>query len=134
MTNNKTVKLIFACFMLLSSFKLMAGGSAPECDFERGEKVFAKCSACHVLKNIDGHMDMAGPNLYKVVGRTIGSIDGYTFSRTLRKSESVWSEENLHKFLINPQKFLPRTKMAFSGLKVEEDRNAIICHLVNYSK
>lgn len=134
MTNSKAVKLIFMSSMLLGSFKLMAGGSAPECDFERGEKVFAKCSACHALDKGGDHMGMAGPNLYQVIGRTIGSIDGYTFSRTLRKSELIWSEENLHKFLINPQKFLPRTKMAFSGLKVEEDRNAIICHLVNYSK
>ena len=44
-------------------------------DLAHGEKVFKKCSACHMIA-ADGK-NMIGPNLWNVIGRTAGSVSDY---------------------------------------------------------
>lgn len=40
-----------------------------------------------------------------------------------------WDEDNLFKYLLNPAKFIPGTKMVFAGFKKKEDRYDIIAYL-----
>jgi cytochrome c len=35
----------------------------------------------------------------------------------------------LHRYLENPKKYIPNTKMVFAGFKKESDRNAVIAYL-----
>ena len=42
-------------------------------DASRGERVFAKCKACHKVDGTDG----TGPHLNGVVGRAVGGVGGY---------------------------------------------------------
>ena len=42
-------------------------------NIEHGEKVFKKCSACHVINK--GGENKIGPALYGVLGRKVGSIE-----------------------------------------------------------
>ena len=44
-------------------------------DLTHGEKVFKKCSACHMIAA--GGKNMIGPNLWNVIGRTAGSVSDY---------------------------------------------------------
>ena len=44
-------------------------------DVVHGEKVFKKCSACHMIAS--GGKNMIGPNLWGVIGRSAGSISDY---------------------------------------------------------
>ena len=44
-------------------------------DLAHGEKVFKKCSACHMIAA--GGKNMIGPNLWNVIGRTAGSVSDY---------------------------------------------------------
>lgn len=91
-----------------------------------GEKVWAKCRACHKLDGSDG----TGPHLNGVVGRAIAGVDGFGYSDTLAgMSDTTWSIENLNGFLEAPKDWAPGTKMAFVGLNKPEDRADLITYL-----
>lgn len=95
-------------------------------DLGKGEKVWGKCRACH--KTEDG-VNSTGPYLYGVVGRDVGSVDGFGYSGALVAVADVWTPENLNGFLENPKGYAPGTKMSFSGLKKEKDRANLIAWL-----
>ena len=100
--------------------------SAPalaDSDAALGEKVYKKCKACHAL---EAGKKKLGPSLYGLYGATAGEVDGFAYSPAMKKSEVVWDDETLDAFLANPRKFMSGSRMAFQGLKKEEDREAII--------
>jgi cytochrome c len=47
----------------------------------------------------------------------------------MRALAFVWSREKLDRYLIDPQAMVPTTYMAFTGLKRDTDRGAVICFL-----
>tara|TARA_B100000686_G_scaffold51118_1_gene54937 strand:- start:973 stop:1503 length:531 start_codon:yes stop_codon:yes gene_type:complete len=89
-----------------------------------GEKVFKKCTACHSIKK--GGKNKIGPALYNVLGRNMAALDDYKYSKALIAFGKSWTFEEMNAFLIKPQKYIKGTKMAFAGLKKEEDRAAVI--------
>ncbi|SMX45109.1 c-type cytochrome [Actibacterium lipolyticum] len=95
-------------------------------DAGKGEKVFAKCKACHKLE--DG-ANGTGPTLYGIVGRGVGAIGDFRYSGALSEAADVWTAENLNGFLASPKGFAPGTSMSFSGLKKVEDRANLIAFL-----
>lgn len=110
------------------------GGEEEEADFETlwasadagsGEKVFGKCRACH---NLDGS-NAVGPYLNGVVGRDVGSVDGFSYSGALSEAADVWTPENLYNFLENPSGWAPGTSMGYAGLKSQDDRVNLIAYL-----
>ncbi len=90
-----------------------------------GEKVWAKCRACHKLDGSDG----TGPHLNGVVDRAIGGVDGYGYSEALASLDGPWDHEALNGFLEDPKGWAPGTKMGFAGLKKAEDRANLIAYL-----
>lgn len=95
-------------------------------DAAAGEKVFAKCKACHKLDGVDG----TGPHLNGVVDRAKASIGGFAYSEVLvGMSADAWTPENLDGFLKNPKGYAPGTKMSFAGLPKVEDRANVIAYL-----
>lgn len=96
-----------------------------------GETVFKKCQACHAVG--EGARHKIGPHLNGVFGRTAGGADGFTkYSADMVKAGEdglVWNEETLAEFLAKPRDVIKRTKMAFAGLKKDEDVDAIIAYL-----
>lgn len=95
-------------------------------DIGKGEKVFAKCKACHKLE--DG-ANATGPSLYGIVGKDIASVDGYGYSGGLSALEGNWTIDQLNAFLTKPKTLVPDTKMSFSGLKKDSDRANLIAYL-----
>ncbi len=102
--------------------ELLAMGSV-----EHGEKVFKKCSACHMI--IAGGKNMIGPNLWGVIGRKIGGISDYKYSKALAAYGKEWSFDEMNGFLIKPSAHIKGTKMAFAGLKNEKDRASVILYM-----
>ena len=96
-------------------------------DIAHGEKVFKKCAACHSIAK--GGKNAIGPALYNVVGRKIGAIDDYKYSKALAAYDKNWTFEELNGFLIKPAKWIKGTKMAFAGLRKEKDRASVILYM-----
>ena len=96
-------------------------------DLKKGEKVFKKCAACHSI--IKGGKNNIGPALYNVVGRKVGAVDDYKYSKALSGYEKEWTFEELNGYLIKPAKWIKGTKMAFAGLRKEKDRASVILYL-----
>ena len=96
-------------------------------DIATGEKVFKKCSACHSI--VKGGKNNIGPALYNVVGRKVGAVSDYKYSKALSAYEKQWTFEELNGYLIKPAKWIKGTKMAFAGLRKEKDRASVILYL-----
>ena len=94
-------------------------------DVAKGETVFKKCAACHKL---DG-ANAVGPHLDGVVGRPVGSVEGFSYSDPMAAHGGDWTPEELFAFLDDPKKAVPGTKMNFAGLPKEEDRANVIAYL-----
>ena len=96
-------------------------------DVTSGEKIFKKCAACHSI--VKGGKNNIGPALYNVVGRQVGSISDYKYSKALLEYSKEWTFEELNGYLIKPAKWIKGTKMAFAGLRKEKDRASVIKYL-----
>ena len=96
-------------------------------DIATGEKVFKKCAACHSI--VKGAKNNIGPALYNVVGRQIGVVSDYKYSKALSGYGKKWTFEELNGYLIKPAKWIKGTKMAFAGLRKEKDRASVILYL-----
>ena len=96
-------------------------------DLAVGEKVFKKCAACHSI--IKGGKNNIGPALQNVVGRQVGIINDYKYSKALSGYGKEWTFEELNGYLIKPAKWIKGTKMAFAGLRKEKDRASVILYL-----
>lgn len=85
------------------------------------------CRTCHAIDPGDNRL---GPTLHGVVGRKAGSVEGYRYSPGFKTTDLVWTEENLDKFIENPNAVFPGSNMAtFAGLSDAEDRKAIIDYM-----
>ena len=96
-------------------------------DVASGEKIFKKCAACHSI-NKDGK-NKIGPALYNVVGRAVGGVDDYKYSKALASYGKEWTFEELNGFLTKPSSYLKGTKMSYAGLRKEKDRASVIKYL-----
>ena len=96
-------------------------------DIASGEKIFKKCAACHSINK--GGKNKIGPALYNVVGRIVGGVDDYKYSKTLASYGKEWTFEELNGFLTKPSSYLKGTKMSYAGLRKEKDRASVIKYL-----
>lgn len=97
-----------------------------EIDIAAGEATFRVCRACHQVT--DG-VNTVGPHLYNVVGREIGSVEGYAYSEAMAAMDGVWDRATLDEYLTSPRDFVPGTKMIFPGVPDAQDRANLIGYL-----
>ena len=90
---------------------------------------FGICGACHKVDK--GAPNTIGPNLYGIGGMKSGEVPGFAFSPAMKKGAIVWNKANLVKFIMEPQKTVPGTRMPFAGLKNEESANAIADYILS---
>ena len=89
------------------------------------DKIFNKCKACHGFEK-----NKLGPHLKGIVGRDIGSVEGYKYSKAMLEMQGIeWTEDNLRIWLTKPKKFIPKTKMIFAGIKKEKELDELIEYL-----
>ena len=113
---------------------LAAAGVAsaqPAGDPAKGEQVFKRCQACHVVNQPTNRV---GPHLVGLIGRHSGSVEGFKYSDANKNSNVTWDEATLDKYLADPKAFMPGNKMAFPGLKKPEERADVIAYLKTAAK
>jgi cytochrome c len=105
--------------LLASAPALAADGNA-----ERGEEIYTRCLACHTLAH-----DRVGPRHCGLFGRKAGSVPKYAYSAAMKKYGAIWDEQTLDRFLENPLKTVPGTKMGYAGIKDAQERADLIAYL-----
>ena len=120
---------VFAVAACLSVAMLMANTASAQ-DAAEGERLFKRlCTVCHIAEK-DSTKRGVGPNLWGIVGRKAGTIEGFRYSEANRNSGIVWSAETLDPYLESPRKEIPGTSMAFAGIRKPEERKAMIAYLL----
>lgn len=110
-----------------------AGAQAQEGDAAAGATVFNKCKACH---DAESDKNKVGPSLMGVVGRKAGTYEGFKYSKAMVEAGEkglVWDEANLASYLKDPKGFIKGNKMAFPGLKKDEEVANVIAYLKEHS-
>jgi cytochrome c len=115
--------------LLVSAFPTTAQDAAA------GGKLFSKCKACHMVG--EGAKNRIGPQLNGLFGRAAGAVDGFKYSPAMTKAGEgglVWDAETLKGFLADPKGTVKGTKMAFAGLKKDEDLANMVAYLQTFSE
>lgn len=103
-------------------------------DAAKGETVFKKCQICHEVG--PSAKVKVGPILNEVIGRQAGTLPGFAYSPAMKEAGEKgmkWTDENLAKYLENPRDFIPKNKMAFVGLKKEDERADVLAYIKKFS-
>lgn len=124
----KMIKLVALGISLAVS--LAATPALAEGDAAKGEKVFKKCKACHTIEQ--GGKNKIGPNLFDIVGKKSAAVEGYKYSKAMKKADLTWDDATLSEYLKKPKAFVKGTKMSFAGLKKESDRENLIAYLKTF--
>jgi cytochrome c len=111
---------------------LMSGAAFAAGDAAKGEVVAKACLACHSVKDAASKV---GPSLVGVVGRKIGSVEGFKYSEgegsimALAANGGVWDEAALDAYIKKPKEIVPKGKMAYAGLADDAKRADLIAYL-----
>lgn len=106
--------------------------AAAEGDPVAGAKAFKACQACHTASEAKNKV---GPTLLGVVGRGVATISDYNYSPAMTAfgAGKVWDEALLTEYLKAPKAVVKGTKMAYAGMKKDEDIVNLIAYLKNPS-
>jgi cytochrome c len=109
------------------AFAVLAGSALAAGDPAAGEKVFAKCKACHQVG--EGAKNAVAPELNGIDGRKAGSVEGYNYSEPMKSSGITWNEASFKEFIKNPKAKVAGTKMIFPGLASDKDQDDVWAYL-----
>ncbi len=124
------MKLSIAAGMALLALTTIASA---EGDVAKGEKVFKKCAACHAVG--PDAKNKVGPLMNGIVGRAVATVEGFKYSPAMTEfgAGKVWDEATLSGYLADPKGFIPKNKMAFVGLKKEDELKDVIAYIAQYN-
>lgn len=109
-------------------------------DAAAGEKVYRKCRACHA---IDKPQRKVGPHQVGIIGRPAAVVEKFKYSKAMMAAAEdnpntdeagdgiVWNAATLTEYLKAPKKYIKGTKMAFAGLKKEQDVKDVIAYMLD---
>jgi len=98
-------------------------------DVQAGDKyVHTVCTACHTFN--EGGKPLVGPNLYGIVGAPHDHESGFNYSDALQKFKGQpWTYDALNRWLFDPQKYAPGTRMTFAGIHGDQQRADVVAYL-----
>ena len=106
--------------LIVSSGALAAG------DVVKGKKLAKKCVACHTLN--EGGKNKLGPNLFNILNKPAGLVEGYKYSKAMKSSGVSWDQSTFLEFITKPKKVVKGTKMSFRGLKKAAQRADLLAY------
>src|SRR3954465_13960653 len=101
-------------------------------DVAAGKTSFNKCLACHAIG--EGAKNKVGPELNGLDGRHSGTAEGYSYSDANKNSGITWSEAQFKEYIKDPKAKIPGTKMAFAGIKSENEINNLWAYVSQFDK
>jgi cytochrome c len=113
--------------ILLLAVLLAPSPGAVAADAEAGKAEFNRCKICHAVEA--GKPSAVGPNLHGMFGRKAGVSDNYAYSEAMKNSGIVWDDDTLAKYLRAPRELVPGGKMAFPGIKDNEQLANLLAYL-----
>jgi len=117
-------------FMAGVALTAMTGAAFAAGDPAAGEKVFAKCKACHQVG--ETAKNAIAPELNGIDGRAAGASAGYNYSDAMKGSGITWGEASFKEFIKNPKAKVPGTKMVFQGLPSDKDQDDVWAYLTGF--
>jgi cytochrome c len=123
------MKLLQNIIFISSLLALPTTVAFAEGDAAKGANQFKKCAACHA---VDKPAKKIGPHLMAVIGRKVGSIEGFKYSADLVKmgeDGKLWDDVLFDQYIENPKKVAPKGTMSFGGIKKPEDRADLLAYL-----
>ena len=125
-----------AVLLIATSVMALSPGpaGAQEGDATAGATVFKKCATCHVAES---DTNKVGPSLNKLFGRKAGTHPNFAYSSSMKEAGEgglVWDEAALRDYLHNPKAKVKGTKMAFVGVKDDQEITDLIAYLKQYSQ
>ena len=87
------------------------GSSRDENAFRRLRVLAAGADRLRVLF-LQGGKNGQGPNLWGLIGRSSGSVDGFAYSAANKNSGITWSAKHLEVYLQDPKKVTPQPRSA----------------------
>ena len=117
-----------------------AGGNFADIgDPEAGKSAFSQCQACHVVvdeggNTLAGRTAKTGPNLYGMIGRQAGTVEGFRYSKSIvlaGEQGLIWDADTFVAYVQDPTNYLrevlgdskARGRMAFKVRKPEDAAN-----------
>jgi cytochrome c len=115
-------------YFVLSAFSASEELVSKNADVTSGQLVFNNvCRTCHSIREGDNRL---GPHMRGIIGRKAGSLPNYSYSSAMRGANFVWDEENLDRFVANPDDTVPGNSMKpYGGLASAENRERLIAFL-----
>jgi cytochrome c len=118
-----------ALFVVAAS---IAASSALAQDADAGKTSFNKCLACHAIG--EGAKNKVGPVLNGLDGRKSGTVEGYSYTDANKNSGITWNKEQFLEYIKDPKGKIPGTKMAFAGIKNENEANNLWAYISKFDK
>jgi cytochrome c len=119
--------------LILSALVAIASSTAALAqDVAAGKTSFNKCLACHAIG--EGAKNKVGPELNGLDGRKSGTTEGYSYSDANKNSGITWNEAQFKEYIRDPKAKIPGTKMAFAGIKNDQEVNDLWAFLAQYDK
>jgi cytochrome c len=123
-------KLIFGMLFVIAA--ATGASSAQAQDADAGKTSFNKCLACHAIG--ENAKNKVGPVLNGLDGRKSGTVEGYSYSEANKNSGITWNKETFLEYIRDPKGKIPGTKMAFAGIKNENEANALWAYISSFDK
>lgn len=114
--------IAFAAALAASAVYAEAAGNAAA-----GKQAYNRCVMCHSVDKSGSNR--LGPKLFGVMGRPAGTLPGYAYSRPLKNSKIVWTDDKLRAWIVNPARMVPGNRMVFAGISNPKQQDDLIAYM-----
>ena len=125
-------KMTLSALVVIASSAVASAAFADDIDLAAGKSSFNKCLACHAIG--EGAKNKVGPVLNGIDGRKTGTVADYNYSDANKNSGITWGEAQFKEYIKDPKAKIPGTKMAFAGIKSENEINNLWAFVSQYDK
>jgi len=123
-------KFSLSALVVIAASAVASAAFADDVDLAAGKTSFNKCLACHAIG--EGAKNKVGPVLNGLDGRKSGTAADYNYTDANKNSGITWNEAEFKEYIKDPKAKIPGTKMAFAGIKSENEINNLWAYVSQF--